>query len=116
MTAAAAPAASQRDDGRLRATGVSSGTAANRSTGSAMPFSRREPRFSKRTGMLAWATPRTVLVTSTSPAAAVAQTRAAMLTAEPMKPSAVSTASPAWMPMPTLIGRSGCVALASSAA
>ena len=54
--------------------------------------------------------PRTVSVTSTSPAAAWAQTRAAMLTAEPTYPSSVSAVSPAWTPMPTWMGRSGAFA------
>ena len=46
-------------------------------------------------------------VTSSSPARASAQTRAAMLTAEPTGPSPLSTVSPAWMPIPTRSGWTG---------
>ncbi len=50
---------------------------------------------------------RTVSLTTTSPAFACEQRRAAMFTAEPTYPSAVSTVSPAWIPTPTSIASSG---------
>ncbi len=57
----------------------------------------------------------TVSLTTSSPALASAQTRAAMLTAEPTKPSPVSTDSPAWIPTPTRIGSAGSAAVAAAA-
>ena len=56
---------------------------------------------------------RTVSLTTSSPAFAWAQSRAAMLTAEPTKPSAVSTVSPAWTPTPTRIGSPGAASAAA---
>jgi len=75
-----------------------------------MPFSSRVPRGRKRYGTRVRVSERTVSLTSTSPTAACAQTRAAMLTAEPTGPSAVSAVSPAWTPIPTAIAGSAAAA------
>jgi hypothetical protein len=56
---------------------------------------------------------RTVSDTMTSPGPARAHSLAAMLTAVPTGPSGVSTASPAWTPMPTRIGSSGWLSAAT---
>ena len=67
------------------------------------PFSGRRPRAVNEAGTMLWVSARTVSLTRTWPGPAMAQMRAAMLTAEPTKPSGVSTVSPAWIPTPTLI-------------
>ena len=58
---------------------------------------------------------RTVSLTTSSPAFACAHRRAAMFTAEPTYPSAVSTVSPAWTPTPTWIASAGPSAVAAAA-
>ena len=111
---------SRRRDGRAagawRTAVVSTaGVTANSSIGSAMPLSFGRPRDRKVSGRLVRTSERTVSETRTSPGAATAQIRAAMLTAEPTKPSPSATDSPAWTPTPTRIGRSARAALARAA-
>ena len=85
--------------------GVRPATTRYSATGSAMPFRRRRPRGRKLTSRWLRVRARTVSLTSSSPGSACAQMRAATLTAPLTMPSAQSSASPAWIPIPT---RTGC--------
>ena len=90
--------------------------AAKTATGSAIPLRCLRPRAVNPISPDVRVRLRTVSLTRTSPATAWAQMRAAMFTAEPTYPSAVSVDSPAWIPTPTRIGRSGRSADAEAAA
>src|SRR6266542_2506864 len=94
----------------------SEGSARKTETGSRKPLRRRVPAGTARTSAVPRRSERTTSLTRTSFGPAAEASRAARLTALPTDPSAVSTVSPKWTPMPTAIGSAGSVTDASRAA